>query len=369
MSHGQGRLFRPIWNGRTSAVWWLDYSVRGQRHRESSGTTSRREAARILRHRLGDRETGKLVGRPELVTLHMLRELVERQYTLDGRRSLTRVRRSLAHIKRILGAEALAVEIGGAALDEYAATRLGEGAQRSTINQELAALRRGFRLAIEKGLLVTMPLVKLPRVHNARRGFFEPGDFAALELELPAYLRPVIRFARLTGWRVHKEILPLTWDAVDWDGQVLRLHQADTKGGEARTFPFGEAPELKQLLEGQRAARDGLLVFHRRGRRIRDFRTAWENACVRTGLGTRDPRTKRVTLARIPHDLRRTAARDLRRAGVSEGEIMKLCGWRTRSMFDRYNIIDEADLSAAVAKRFGNGKRAASSDAPAPAEG
>src|SRR3989442_5787840 len=55
---------------------------------------------------------------------------------------------------------------------------------------------------------------------------------------------------------------------------------------------------------------------------------------------------------RLVHDLRRTAARDFRRAGVSEGEIMKLCGWETRSMFDRYNVIDEADLAAAVAKRF-----------------
>jgi len=105
-------------------------------------------------------------------------------------------------------------------------------------------------------------------------------------------------------------------------------------------------------------------VFHRHGKRICDFRTAWEGACVRAGLGTRDPVTKRVTLSRIPHDLRRTAARDLRRAGVSEGEIMKLCGWRTRSMFDRYNIIDEADLAAAVAKRF-NGKQAANNEAPA----
>src|SRR6266568_2347729 len=55
------------------------------------------------------------------------------------------------------------------------------------------------------------------------------------------------------------------------------------------------------------------------------------------------------------HDLRRSAARDFRRAGVSEGEIMRACGWGTRSMFDRYNIIDEADLASAVAKRF-NGK-------------
>lgn len=56
------------------------------------------------------------------------------------------------------------------------------------------------------------------------------------------------------------------------------------------------------------------------------------------------------------HDLRRTAAREFRRNGVSEGEIMRLCGWRTRSMFDRYNLIDEQDLAAAVAKRFANGK-------------
>ena len=62
--------------------------------------------------------------------------------------------------------------------------------------------------------------------------------------------------------------------------------------------------------------------------------------------------TDRGFQGRLVHDLRRTAARDFRRRGVSEGEIMKLCGWKTRSMFDRYDIIDEADLAAAVAKRF-----------------
>src|SRR5439155_665274 len=49
---------------------------------------------------------------------------------------------------------------------------------------------------------------------------------------------------------------------------------------------------------------------------------------------------------------------------VSEGEIMRLCGWETRSMFDRYNIIDATDLDAAVAKRC-NGTVAARSAAPA----
>ena len=84
-------------------------------------------------------------------------------------------------------------------------------------------------------------------------------------------------------------------------------------------------------------------MFHRDGQPISydSLEHKWARARKRAGLKNR-----------IMHDLRRTAARDFRRAGVSEGEIMKLCGWKTRAMFDRYNIIDEADLASAVAKRF-----------------
>ena len=69
MSRGQGRVFRPKVNGRESAVWWLDYSVRGKRHRESSDMTRKSTAQRLLRERIGNREAGKLVGRPDRVKL------------------------------------------------------------------------------------------------------------------------------------------------------------------------------------------------------------------------------------------------------------------------------------------------------------
>jgi len=63
--------------------------------------------------------------------------------------------------------------------------------------------------------------------------------------------------------------------------------------------------------------------------------------------------TKKVTPHRLVHDPRRTCARNLRRKGVSEGVIMKACGWKARSMFDPYNVIDDDDLARSVERAYG----------------
>jgi len=349
---GQGRVYRPKARGHETAVWWFDYAdptAKAGRRRESSGTTNKRDALRTLRKRMGDREAGKIIGDPRKVTLTQLRTLVERQYALDGRKSLERAKEAFAHLVGFLGAEARVVDITKPRIDAYAEQRLAAGRARATVNYELAQLRRGFRLAIEAGLLSVMPMFKLERPRNARSGFFEPGEFAALLLELPADVRDFVEFLRATGWRRDEGRL-LQWAAVDMDGGTIRLEEARSKSGRARVFPFGLAPSLAALLKARWEARDGLYVFHRKGQPlgVGAVRSAWKRATKRAGIA-----------GRLLHDLRRTAARDFRRAGVSEGEIMRLCGWETRSMFDRYNVIDEADLAQAVAKRFGNGKPAA----------
>jgi len=161
---------------------------------------------------------------------------------------------------------------------------------------------------------------------------------------------------------VPSEVLVLRWAQVDFGAGSVRLEPGTTKTGEGRVFPFGVLPALKALLERQRevtAAAERRLgaiipwVFHRDGRPIRDFHKVWRAACERAaheGDGVLRQVVRPALLTAIPHDLRRTAVRNLVRAGVPEVIAMKLTGHLTRSVFDRYNIVNERDLRDGVTR-------------------
>ena len=148
------------------------------------------------------------------------------------------------------------------------------------------------------------------------------------------------------------EVLPLKWAQVNRTDQTIRLEPHTTKNAEARTLPYDLLPELVDVIEHQwtehkRLQAEGVLcpyVFNRQGERIKDIRKAWQTACVAAGCP-----------GRIPHDFRRTAVRNLVRAGVPERVAMKLTGHKTRSVFDRYDITSPGDLRDAARKLDDNG--------------
>lgn len=117
-------------------------------------------------------------------------------------------------------------------------------------------------------------------------------------------------------------------------------------------FPFLAFPGLADVLRTQWETAQNVMVsqqricpwvFFRVMKQqvvpIKSYKTAWKKASFRAGLPDK-----------LVHDFRRTAVCNLRRAGVSQTEAMKLTGHKTISVFQRYDIIDEADLCAAVDK-------------------
>jgi integrase len=363
---GSGSVFRPKYRAdgedRTADSWAIAYYDRrlGRQVREY-GFETEAAAEKALRARLVDLSRGRRVGPTiEKVTFETLAKLIIADYRINKRKSAKRLDQSLKHLKLVFGGTRV-VDIKGDRVTTYASSRLEEGAKPATVNRELAALKRMFSLGIEAAIISadTATRVKKLKENNVRQGFFEEEHFAAVlaQLEAPE-LRRAVTVAYFTGWRMPSEILTREWRHVDLKAGWLRLEPGETKNGRGRMFPIDLDPRLRKALEEAKAANEWLKekkkrivpwVFHRKGgERVSSFRDSWIEALAKAGLP-----------GRIPHDFRRTAARNLIRRGYSERIVMELCGWETPSMFGRYFIADERMILEAVEadKRRQEGQR------------
>lgn len=335
---------------RRGRIWWIRYYRDGKRYEESSRSAREGDAKRLLRLREGDIERGlpvtSKIGR---LRFEEAAEDLLNDYRTNRKRTVDDVERRIElHLNPFFGHRRMST-ITTADIRAFIMQRQAAKTSNAEINRELAALKRMFSLAMQAGKLLARPHIPMLEERNVRTGFFEREQFECVRSHLSEYARPIVTFAYITGWRIPSEVLPLQWRQVDLQAGIVRLDPGTTKNNEGRVFPFGDKlRELRDTLEEQwrrtkaiEAARGIIVpwVFHRNGKRIRDFRGSWEKACEAAGCPNR-----------IPHDFRRTAVRNLVRAGVPERVAMQLTGHKTRSVFDRYDIVNEADLQSGVEK-------------------
>lgn len=303
-------------------------------------------ARELLKQREGDISQGKIPGIYfERVTFEDLAKDFLRDYEINKKKSIAKAKRSINHLKESFE-NMKAIRINTLEINTYVQKRLNEGAANASINRELAALKRMMNIGARQTppKVDRVPYIPMLKENNTRKGFFEHDEFLALRDQLPFYLKGFVTFGYKLGWRV-SEITGLKWSQVDRIKGIVRLEPGEAKNDEGRTVYLDT--ELKEIVNVQWELRkQSQRVLHcvfpnRTGTDyIKDFRFAWNKAF-------KDAKIDR----KLFHDLRRTAVRNMVRAGIPEGVAMKISGHKTRSVFERYNIVSGNDLKDAARKQ------------------
>jgi integrase len=346
-------------------TYWIKYYRNGKAYRESTKSKKEADAKRLLKKREGEIANGKLPGIYfDKVRFDELAEDFIRDYELNNRKTVNRAELAISHLKKAFEG-ARVTDIVTPEIRKYIETRIEESAANATINRELATLKRILNLGAQQTppKVDRVPHIPLLKENNVRKGFFEHGEYLSLLDALPPHLKPFVTFAYKTGWR-DTEIAGLTWNQVDLPQGIVRLETGETKNDEGRTIYLDD--ELKEVFQSQwenrkRSKTLTPYVFPNADGKgpIGDFRKSWNTACRDAGLGY-GYKLSRAYVKKwegkhqagpILHDFRRTAIRNMVRAGIPERVAMMISGHKTRSVFDRYNIVDNKDLQLAAQKQ------------------
>ncbi len=330
-------------------TWWIQYCRNGKSYRESSHSDQRSKAVNLLKKRVGESSRGKIIGPvAEKVTLEEMTKNLLADYKLVGNRSIYTVTFFIKALLDYFGKPTRALDITGDRIAAYMSRRQQQGMSNATINREVACLRHMFNLMVKAGRLSRDHIPSAPRLEEAppRSGFIEPAEFEKLRNALPEYVRDLVSFMYLTGWR-RGAATSLCWvrdTELEFDdegkmlvGGTIWLQSEHSKN--KRSYQLRLKGRLLDVMKHAWGKRDAECahIFHRDGEPIDNFRKSWKAACKEVGLQ-----------GLLVHDFRRSCARNLVRAGVPERVAMEITGHKTRSMFDRYNIVAESDLESAM---------------------
>jgi integrase len=354
-----------------SAVWSIKFYDRGVPRRESSHSTDLNVAERLLKRRLAEVMTDTFVPRQNVKVDELIQDVLA-DYRKDNRKSTDQVEaRWRNHLSEFF-ARMKACDLKTDRIQRYIKHRLDQGAERATLNRELAVLKRALRLAFRSCKLKSLPYVPMVKESNARRGFLELDGYARLTNEcakVGLWLRALLETAYTFGFRLG-ELRSMRCRQINLFANTISLETS--KNGEPReAYMTTSVRELLTALMVGKKPDD--FVFTRDGRPIGNFRKTWATTCVAAGVGhfhcptcdevvTADAdgqythcartwgRSKMQYRGLIFHDLRRSAVRGLIRAGVSQKTAMSITGHKTVAVFQRYQIVAPADKLEATRK-------------------
>jgi hypothetical protein len=241
----EGRVYR---RGQVFWLKWID--AFGRTRYRSSDSQDRDVAENMLRDELKRKAHGLSASPdPRRTLVGDLLEALKNRYRVEGRRSL-RLEDAVEHLLRMFRGVP-AAQVKGAGVLRYANLRLEEKAKPATINRELAALRAASRLGLDNDTIVAMPRICLLPENNARQGFEEARQIAAICRRLPPDLADAVQFMFH-----HRVAQPLRGAAAHMGagglgGGGVRLEPGTTKNNEGRAFPL--IPEFRAFLERRQA--------------------------------------------------------------------------------------------------------------------
>lgn len=332
-----------------SRYYYILYRVGNRRIRESSESESKMVAEALLQRRLGEAGLGiKPQQDVKNVKYEEVRDSLVAEYRNQSRSSVfthkdgTEYIGGVNHLDEFFSGERV-IDITSDTIRAYIEKRRAAGAADATIRRNLVLFHSMLNHARKEGKLrlADIPYFPMPKDSKPRTGFVDPEVFEKLRTALPKNLHLLITFLYYTGCRLGAA-QQITWAMVSKDCKEIELPGEITKNGEPLTLPLvGKGLDEVPAMLKKQFRKDGP-VFD-----STNLRKEWAEACHKLGLGVKDGwRYRGLTI----HDLRRSAVRNLIRAGVREDVAMSISGHKTRAVFSRYNITDKTDIHDALIK-------------------
>jgi integrase len=323
-----------------SPNWYLGYYVNGKQLRECSESPNKKVAEALLVKRLNEIRVESFAGLAvKKLTVADLYEGLLQDYrvnelaSLDGAEQRWRLRLNPAfgHMR--------ASQLTTDALNRFIEKYQDEGLSNGTLNRDMAALKRAYNLALKARKVQHVPVFPHLKEAPPRKGFVEQTQYDELrKCAKELWMRALLAVAYAFGFR-SGELMEMRVNQIDLAANSIRLWRGETKSGEPRLVKMTNEVSILLAACVQGKKTDDYVFTRKSGKPVADFRGTWKVLCEEAGVP-----------GLLFHDLRRSAVRNMIRQGVPETVAMSISGHKTRSIFDRYNVVSERDLDDAARK-------------------